>query len=334
MEDCAAGWYPDLAMIHNLAKGVRRRRAAGSVLSTACFVLGTGYFVFDTACLAWAAERQSPRLTLSWADDYLTIRGPVLPGGSMRVHYLEAYCRDGSTDRAWEETVIGHKTKLLSTARDGHSLKLRCNVNDGVIVDHQITARRVDGKTDAVDFRLVATNPTNAASHAHWAQPCIRVDKFTGLTQETYVPKCFLFVDGRLTRLPTKPWATKARYTPGQVYCPANVNRNDVNPRPLSSLVPSNGLTGCFSNDEKMIMGVAWEPYQELFQGVGVCIHSDFRIGGLKPNETKHIRGTMYFTSAGTDALLKRYEKEFPDQVGKVRGTSSVNAKRVPDVSQ
>ena len=79
-------------------------------------------------------------------------------------------------------------------------------------------------------------------------------------------------------------------------------NRNDVNPRPLSSLVPSNGLVGCFSKDEKQIMAVAWEPYQELFQGVGVCIHSDFRIGGLHPGKTKRIRGTMYFTSAGPDA--------------------------------
>ena len=29
-------------------------------------------------------------------------------------------------------------------------------------------------------------------------------------------------------------------------------------------------------------MATAWEPYQELFQGVIVCLHSDFRIGGLE----------------------------------------------------
>ena len=28
-------------------------------------------------------------------------------------------------------------------------------------------------------------------------------------------------------------------------------------------------------------LATAWEPYQELFQGVIVCMHSDFRIGGL-----------------------------------------------------
>jgi hypothetical protein len=275
--------------------------------------------VLGTACCGFAAAQNASRLTLSWADDYLTINGGHLPGGSVRVHYLEAYCRDGSTDRAWEDTVIGHRTKLVSANGGKHLLKLQCQVNDGVIVDHDISARRIDAKTDAVNFQLVATNPTSTTSRTHWAQPCIRVDSFTGLTQQTYVPKCFVFLDGRLTRLPTQPWVTKARYTPGQVYCPAGVNRNDVNHRPLSSLVPSNGLVGCFSKDEKLIMAVAWEPYQELFQGVGVCVHSDFRIGGLKPNETKRIRGAIYFTSAGPDALLKQYEREFPEQLKKAQ---------------
>ncbi len=284
-----------------------RRWCAASVV-----VLGTAYF-------GLAAEHTASRLTLAWADDYLTITGPALSGGAMRVHYLEAYCRGGSTNRAWEETVIGHHTKLLAAADDRHSLKLQCTLNDGVIVSHEITTRYVDDDADAVDFHVVATNPTNKDSRAVWAQPCIRVDKFTGLTQQTYLPHCFVYIDGRLTRLPTKPWATQARYTPGQVYCPANVDRYDVNPRPLSSLVPSNGLVGCFSNDEEQIMAVAWEPYQELFQGVGVCIHSDFRIGGLHPGETKRIRGTMYFTSAGPDALVKRYEREFPEQAGASR---------------
>ncbi|HVT27453.1 MAG TPA: hypothetical protein VHE81_05485 [Lacipirellulaceae bacterium] len=261
-----------------------------------------------------AAGEPSHHLKLSWADEYLTIRGSALPGSRILVHYLEAYCRDGSTDRAWEDTVIGHHTKLIAAAPDGHELKLRSTLDDGVIVEHQITTRRVDDKADAVDFHVVAANPTNKDSRAIWAQPCIRVDKFTGLTQQTYLPHCFVYINGRLTRLPTIPWATKARYNPGQVYCPAGVNRNDVNPRPLSPLVPSNGLIGCFSGDEREIMGVAWQPYQELFQGVGVCIHSDFRIGGLHPGEMKRIRGTMYFTSAGPEALLKQYEMDYPEQ--------------------
>jgi hypothetical protein len=249
-----------------------------------------------------------PSLTLTWEKNWLEIHGKHVPGQSVRVHYLEAYCRPGSTDRDWKETVIGHKTELVSRSDDGTSLKLRCQLKDGVVVTHDIIA----GKDD-VTFRLVATNPTETPSAAHWAQPCIRVDKFTGHDQSHYVPFCFVFIDGKLTRLPTKPWAEKARYVPGQVYAAPGVDRNDVNPRPLSSLTPSNGLIGCFSGDGKMILASAWEPYQELFQGVGVCVHSDFRIGGLKPGETKRVRGKIYIVPADAAALTERYQQDFPE---------------------
>ena len=60
-------------------------------------------------------------------------------------------------------------------------------------------------------------------------------------------------------------------------------------------------------------MATAWEPYQELFQGVIVCLHSDFRIGGLKPGETKTIRGKIYLMPADFPALLARYRRDFPE---------------------
>ena len=63
-----------------------------------------------------------------------------------------------------------------------------------------------------------------------------------------------------------------------------------------------------------MILAVAWEPYQEIFQGVIACLHSDFRIGGLKPGETKKIRGKLYVVPADVPALVKRYERDFPEQ--------------------
>jgi len=256
-------------------------------------------------------------LSIRWKDNYLTISSPDLPGGELKINYLEAYCRPGSTDRVWHDTVIPHQTELLHASDDHRVIRLRDKLQDGVIVDHTITA-----SDDEVDFRLVAKNPTDKASEVDWAQPCIRVERFTGTDGKdrlalvpTYARKCFVFIDGKLTRLPTKPWADKARYTPGQVYCPRNVNRNDVNPRPLSSLVPSNGLTGCFSGDEKHILASAWEPYQELFQGIASCIHSDFRLGGLKPGETKKIHGKLYIVPADVDALVNRYEQDFPEQL-------------------
>jgi len=274
-------------------------------------------------CAAVAAyAKDKPTLTIVWEKNFLTIAGPHLPGGAgttggdIRIHYLEAYCRPGSTDREWGQTVIGHTTELLSASEDKKKITLKCTLKDGVTVAHTITAG-----DDEVDFQLVATNTTDKPSEAHWAQPCIRIDKFVGVpskgSSEEYLPKSFIFVDGKLARMPTQPWAKKARYIPGQVYAPKGVPRDDVNPRPLSDIVPSNGLIGCFSKDESMIFATAFEPYQELFQGVIVCLHSDFRIGGLKPGETKQIRGKVYLLKNDVDALVKRYEKDFPEQVKK-----------------
>jgi hypothetical protein len=261
-------------------------------------------------------ELEAPGLAIAWADGYLTIAGNF-PGREIRIHYLEAYCRPGSTDRPWNETVIGHDTYVVEFDVNNKRLKLRDQLQDGVIVNHEITARR-----DEVDFQLFAHNPTGKASQAQWAQPCIRVDQFTSATTEdaralvpNYVRKCFIFLHGQMTRLPTRPWAEKALYVPGQVYRPAHVDRQDVNPRPLSPLIPSSGLIGCYSGDESRIMAVAWQPYQELFQGVITCIHSDFRIGGLAAGETKEIRGKIYLVDADATALVKRYERDFPEHV-------------------
>jgi hypothetical protein len=99
---------------------------------------------------------------------------------------------------------------------------------------------------------------------------------------------------------------------PGQVWCPEGVSRDDVNPRPLSPIVPSSGLLGCVSADGKELVATAWEPYQELFQGVIVCLHSDFRIGGLKPGQSKTIRGKIYLMPADFPELRARYRRDFP----------------------
>jgi len=252
-------------------------------------------------------------LTVVWKDRFLTIHGEAIPGGAIKIHYLEAYCRPDSTDRDWGETVIPHTSRLVSAAGDGKRIEVADRLADGVVVRHVIEAGE-----DEVRFKVTATNPTDQSSAACWAQPCLRVDRFTGTDPRNsrelhppYIKKCFLMLDGKLTRLPTRPWATEARYTPGQVYVPAGVDRNDVNPRPLSELVPSSGLTGCYSADEKMILAVAWEPYQEVFQGVITCMHSDFRIGGLAPGEAKTIHGKLYVVPADEDALIARYRKDF-----------------------
>jgi hypothetical protein len=282
----------------------------------ASLAAGSGLAINPLA--AARADGKPEPLGISWEKNFLTIRGKF-PGDEIRIMYLEAYCRPGSTDRDWGQTVIPHQARQLPVEESDGAIRLEDKLADGVVVNHVIKAT-----DDEVDFRVTAHNPTDRESQAHWAQPCIRVDKFTGagtadarVLVPAYAKKCFLFLNGKLTRMPTEPWADKARYTPGQVYCPKGVDRNDVNPRPLSSLVPSNGLCGCFSGDEKMIMAVAWEPYQEIFQGVIACIHSDFRIGGMKPGEKKQIRGKLYIVPADVPKLVARYEKDFPEQVGR-----------------
>ncbi len=264
-------------------------------------------------CLAFFVPAQAAEpLTLAWEKNMLTVSGPNIPGGEIKIWYLEAYCRPGSTDRDWNLTTIGHETKLVEVSPDKRRIKLKCTLTDGVTVEHEIHTT-----ADEVDFKLHAQNPTDKDSLAHWAQPCIRVARFTGVEEkrgsEDYLPKSFVFLEGKLARMPTEPWAKEARYIPGQVWRPRHVPADDVNPRPVSKLTPSNGLIGCFSADEKQILATAWEPYQELFQGVICCLHSDFRLGGLKAGESKNIRGKLYLVPADADALVKRYEKDFPE---------------------
>jgi hypothetical protein len=253
-------------------------------------------------------------LTLARDGHWLVIRGLQLPGGEIRINYLEAYCRPRSTEADWvKHTVIPHRSELLSASADGRQMQLRDTLEDGVVVEHAITAG-----DDQIDFRLTARNPTSTASGAHWGQACVRLGVFTGFAPEggdldDYLPKCFVFVEGKLTRMPLQPWAKQARYTPGQVWGAPGVPSSDLNPRPHSTVKLSHGLIGCFSADEKLIFATAWEPYQELFQGVARCLHSDLRIGGLAPGETKQIRGKIYITGSGADALLERYAREFPE---------------------
>ena len=94
------------------------------------------------AALGQAAE--PTKLKLHWAKNMLTISGAHLPGGEMKIHYLEAYCRDNSQTTNWgRHTVVGHKTRLVSRSNDGSQIRLHCDVNDGVTVGHRSEERRV-----------------------------------------------------------------------------------------------------------------------------------------------------------------------------------------------
>ncbi len=250
-----------------------------------------------------------PPVTLSRQDHWLVIHAPGVPGKEIKINYLEAYCRGGSTDADWvKHTTVGHQTESLPDTGDGKQIRLRCKVNDGLVVEHDIRA-----VSDGVTFDLTVTNPTDHANEAQWAQPCIRLGDFAGA--ETNAPDCqdikleraFIFLEGRLTIMPMQPWATEARYKPGQVWCIKDVPRTDVNPRPLSKLVPDNGIIGCFSSDAKWIFAVCFEPAQELFQGVARCLHNDFRIGAVPPGGMKKIRGRIWIMPNDPARLTTRH---------------------------
>jgi hypothetical protein len=271
------------------------------------------FFLF-IICIAPIQSAEPTKLKLNWSKNILTISGDHLPGKEMKIHYLEAYCRADSHDADWgNHTVIGHKTELVSLNKDKTKLQLYCKVSDGITVKHLISTTH-----DEIDFNLTAYNPTNKESEAHWAQPCIRVGEFTGTGADTtkdkyaYIKKSFVYLDGKRTMMPTQGWATEARYIPGQVWAGPGVPKTDVNPRPLQKATPSNGLIGCYSADNTMIFATAFDPYQELFQGVIRCLHSDFRLGGLKSKEKRNIRGKIYIVKNNEKELLIRYRKDFP----------------------
>jgi hypothetical protein len=275
---------------------------------------GAAGFLADSqksAAPAGSAGSDAAEITLSRRENMLIIRAPQVPGKEIQINYLEAYCRTGSTDADWvKHTVVGHKTETVSTSADGKQIKLRCKVNDGLVVEHDIRA-----VSDGVTFDLTVTNSTDHPNEAQWAQPCIRLGDFAGA--ETEAPNCpdikldraFIFLDGKLARMPTQPWATQARYTPGQVWCPKDVPRTDVNPRPLSTLVPDNNLIGCFSKDGKWIFAVTFEPTQELFEGVIRCLHNDFRIGSVPPGQTKKIHGRIWIIPNDVSRLTELHRE-------------------------
>jgi hypothetical protein len=147
---------------HQIARPSRRSPSPVTVQS-----LSTGWFrrlalgvLGGLLTLLASVPARAESLTLRFkAPHWLYIEGDHLPGRSIEVNYLEAYCRAGSTDADWvKHTVIPHRAELLSLSADRKVLKLRDTLEDGVVVEHTVTAG-----TDSVDFRLVARNPRSRA---------------------------------------------------------------------------------------------------------------------------------------------------------------------------
>ncbi len=277
----------------------------GKLIFVLCLFASVG-FIGLSEYFAKETNTISNSLRIQWENNILTISGKNLPGEKMNILYLEAFCKTGSTNREWDSTTIPHKTEFVSVDENGKHIVLKTIVQPDIEVIHNIRA-----ENDNVDFNLVLTNKGITAQDIDWFQPCIRVDPFTNRAQDDYISRCFIFTKKGLTTLDKTTRTHNGYYKGGQTYVPPGINLNDVNPRPISPDLPVNGLIGCFSDDNKYIMATAWDHYQELFQGIFVCIHSDPRIGGLKPGEVKHLHGKMYFLKNNPNELLMRYKKDF-----------------------
>src|SRR6476620_11508506 len=91
--------------------------------------------------LPFSARSAEDGLSLARDKNWLVIKGAQIPGGEVRINYLEAYCRPGSTDADWvKHTVIPHKDEMVSLDDQGHVMKLKDVLEDGVVVEHTITA--------------------------------------------------------------------------------------------------------------------------------------------------------------------------------------------------
>jgi len=247
--------------------------------------------------------RKTPPLQIAWEKNILTVTGPF-PGGKIETLYLEAYCRSGARDREWRDTVIKHTTEKISD--DGMTIVLRDKVTGGVEVTHTIKAGNGE-----IDFRVEAVNKGTDYVDAQWVQPCVRVGPFTGCDKTTYIPRSFIYLNEKRVFLDQARRTEEAIYKGGQLYIPEGIDRKDCNPRPHSPDVPSNRLIGCVSSNNEWLWATAWDPTQELFQGVILCLHNDFRLGGLRPGEKKRAHGKMYIMENDDELLLARYYRDF-----------------------
>src|SRR2546429_1588750 len=155
------------------------------------YVQLAGLLFFICALLAGlsaVAAGPTDGLTIAWTNNMLAISGSNIPGGKVEILYLEAFCRSGSTHRDWKQTTIPHKTELIEADKEGKRLRLRTLVEPSVEVLHDIEAGR-----DEVDFRMELKNKGDEAVDVQWVQPCMRVDGFTGLKQDDYIQRSFIF---------------------------------------------------------------------------------------------------------------------------------------------
>ena len=292
------GYRSQICSLNRWSPAAARRHLLASVLVALGF------------CLPTFAQSQSHPLAISWTNNLLTVTDSRLPGGKLDIWYLEAFCRTGAHDRDWRKTTLPHKTTLIHA--EPALLRFRTEIQPGIELQHQVRASH-----DELDLAFEFKNTGNSFVDLQWFEPaCIRVAQFTGCTQSNYTSQSFIFTSNGLVKLDQLRRTTEALYVGGQVYLPDFVREPDANPRPVCLDHPINGLIGCISADRSWLLATASDHTHELFEGVYVCLHSDPRLNGLAPGETKDRKGKIYLLPNNPQKLLERYRRDFPNRGG------------------
>ena len=257
-------------------------------------------FLLGCGLPGWSGD-----LSLSWTNNLLTISAPNIPGEKIEVWYLEAFCRTNAHHQSWDKTKIPHQTRLVKGSTN--VLVFVTTIGPSVEMTHTIRTGE-----DEVDFGFELFNRGTMGVDIDWFQPaCIRVANFTGRQQSNFIERSFIYTAAGLTPLSSTRRREEALYRGGQVYLPAGINHSNANPRPINLDTPTNGLIGAISRDDRWILATASDQTHELFEGVYVCLHSDPKVGGLKPGEKKRIRSKVYLMTNDPPALLQRYQRDF-----------------------
>ena len=114
-----------------------------------------------------------------------------------------------------EQTVIPHKTELVDRPPTAGS----SGCGRGWKTASWSITRSAPAAMRSISGSSRPTRP-RVESQAHWAQPCIRVNRYAGTKaehgSEAYLPRCFIYVDGRPVRMPTKPGPARPSTRPGR----------------------------------------------------------------------------------------------------------------------
>jgi hypothetical protein len=185
-----------------------------------------------------------------------------------------------------------------------------------------LTLRAVD---DGAELVLRVTNRT---SHP-WPEvagiiPCWNPGQVAGTNPSMPLPlnrnladpwrkNTFYLSAGGLTPLDSRAIHFNARYRAAVEAISDRGRFAFSNKWPTSGEDATAGLIVRESEDGRWVTGIAWEDYLSV-QGHNPwsCLHAAVRVGGLKPGESRTVRGRLYLFRGTRDDCVGRFRRDFP----------------------